>query len=133
MTKTDFIETLDFEVAKSSIAKKLGMKADDLTIRHTKSGDFKINLKNVSGKMSPLFYGASKAVLVTDKLNIKEHKDTFSYEAVVSLDLKNTTGEYKNRIGKLNLNNNRFVFYTNNDIKQAKQKKNEKEPVVKAV
>ena len=117
MTKTDFINTLDFEVAKKSIARKLGINANELEIKSLKSGDFKIDLKNVSGKMCPLFSGAGRAMIVTDKLNIKEHKDNFSYEATVSLDLKNRSGEYKNKIGKINLDNNKLVFSTIDDIK----------------
>ena len=127
MTKTDFINTLDFEIAKNSIARKLGMKADELEIRSSKSGDFKINLKNVSGRMGSIFSGPGKAVIVTDKLNIKENKDdTFSYEANVELDLKNRSGEYRTRIGKINLNKDKFVFYTMNDLKNNRKKKSEK-------
>ena len=126
MTKTDFVSTLDFEVAKTSIARKLGMKADDLDITHSKSGDFKINIKNTSGKMEPFFSGPGRALLVTDKVNIRERKNnTFSYEANIDLNLKNRSGEYKARIGKLNLNNNRFVFNTISDLKNNAKKKKE--------
>lgn len=124
MTKTDFINNLDFEVAKNSIARKLGIKANDLDVRAFKSGNFRINLK--SDKANPLFCGAAKAVLFTDKLNIKENKDeTFSYEANILLDIKNNKGEYISKVGKLNLNKNKFVFYTSNDIKNDRKKKRE--------
>ena len=124
MTKTDFINNLDFEVAKNSIAKKLGIKSTDLDIKPYKSGNFKINLKNVSGNISPLFSGARKAVLITDNLNIKETKDTFSYEANIALNLKNNSGEYISKIGKIGLNRNKFVFYTMNDIKTKNTNRN---------
>lgn len=125
MTKTDFISNLDFEVAKNSIARKLGIKSTDLDIKPSRSGDFKINLKNVSGNMSPLFSGARKAVLTTDNLNIKENKDTYSYEANVTLDLKNSSGEYISKIGKIDLKKDKFVFYTMNDIKNKNTKATE--------
>lgn len=123
MTKTTFINNLDFEVAKDSIAKKLGMKSTDLDMKLSRSGNFKINLKNVSGKMSPLFSEAGKAVLFTDNLHIKENKDTYSYEANISLDLKNRSGEYISKIGKLDLKNDKFVFYTMNDIRKEREKR----------
>lgn len=123
MTKTTFINNLDFEVAKDSIAKKLGIKSTDLDMKLSRSGNFKINLKNVSGKMSPIFSEAGKAVLFTDNLNIKETKDTFSYEANISLDLKNRSGEYISKIGKLNLKNDKFVFYTMKDIKKDRERR----------
>lgn len=126
MTKTDFINSLDFEVAKGSIARKLGMKADDLVIKSSKSGDFRINLKTSSSKIGSLFSGPGRAFLITDNVNIKEYKnDTFSYEANIDLNLKNRSGEYRTRIGKINLNNDRFVFSTLNDIKNKNSKKRE--------
>ncbi|MBQ8218329.1 MAG: hypothetical protein IJZ79_03395 [Bacilli bacterium] len=125
MTKTEFINELDFEAAKVVISKKLGMKAEDLSISSTRSGDFKINLKNISGKLSALFYGARKAILYTDNIHVVEHKDNFSYEAAVWLNLKNGYGEYRTKIGKISLNNNKFVFSTIRDIRNRNKSKNE--------
>lgn len=125
MTKTNFISNLNFEVAKNSIARKLGIKSTDLDIKPSRSGDFRINLKNVSGNMSTLFSGARKAVLTTDNLNIKENKDNYSYEADVTLNLKNSSGEYISKIGKIDLKKDKFVFYTTNDTKNKNNKSTE--------
>ena len=125
MTKTNFISNLNFEVAKNSIARKLGIKSTDLDIKPSRSGDFRINLKNVSGNMSTLFSGARKAVLTTDNLNIKENKDNYSYEADVKLNLKNSSGEYISKIGKIDLQKDKFVFYTTNDTKNKNNKSTE--------
>lgn len=115
MTKTDFINNLDFEVAKTSIARKLGIKPTDLVIKPSRSGDFRIDIKD--SKIGSLLFGTGRAVLTTNNLSIKENKDSYSYDANIHLDLKNRSGEYSSKVGKLNLKNDKFVFYTVKDLK----------------
>ena len=121
MTKTEFINNLDFETAKNSIAKKLGIKSTELDIKLYKSGHFKINLKNASGNISPLFSESKKAILSSDNLNFKENNGT--YEANITIHLKNNFGEYISNIGKIELKKDKFVFYTINDINNNKPNK----------
>lgn len=116
MTKTEFINNLDFEVAKKSIARKLGMNANDLAIKTSKTGNFKIDIKNVSGSIGSLVSGSKKAIILTKDLNIKENNDNFSYSANVDITLKNNSGEYTNNIGTIDLNKNKFIFITNSEL-----------------
>lgn len=120
MTKTDFIRTLDFEAAKASIAKKLGVKTDELVIKASKSGDFKIDLRKVSGKLGKLFSSAGRAMIVTDKVNIRENKESFSYSANIMLNLKNGASEYSSKIGKIDTDNNKFNFHTIDDMRRTR-------------
>jgi len=128
MIKNDFINKLNYESAKTAIARKLGIKADELIIKASKSGDFKIYLNNVSGKTGSLLAGG-RAILVTDQLNIREHKDNYSYEANIWLNLKNRSGEYKSKVGRIKLNNDKFVFYTAEDLKNSRKQKNNEDIV----
>lgn len=123
MTRTEFINGLDFEVAKNTIAKKLGMKADNLSIKPYKSGNFKIDLKNASGAVGSLIKGARRAVITTEDLNIKESNDEFSYKANVNLTLRNNSGEYVSKLGKIDFEKNKFIFSTMNDIKKIRAKR----------
>ena len=123
MTKTDFISTLDFEVAKKSIARKLGIKSTDLNIKPSKSGDFKINLKNCTGNINSLFSGARKAILVTDNLNITDDNNKFYYKANVLLDIKGNNGEYISKVGLIDSKNNKLVFHTLDDMKTTRKRK----------
>ena len=123
MTRTEFINGLDFEVAKNTIARKLGIKPTNLSIKPYKSGNFKIDLKNASGTAGSLTTGAKKAILTTENLDIKENNEEFSYKANVTLNLKNGSGEYTSKIGKIGFEKNKFIFNTINDIKKTRSSK----------
>ena len=118
MTKTEFINKLDFDAAKNVIAKKLGISTDGLIIRPTKSGEFVISLKKVTGDVGSLFSGARSVTLATDNLVIKETKNGCSYVANIRFILKNKAGEYSSNIGRIEVQNNKFVFYTMSDLKK---------------
>ena len=117
MTKSDFIKGLDFETAKTAIAKKLDIAAENISVRPYKSGNFKIDLRNASGVTGSLVNGASKACLITRNLNISKKNKTYSYAAAVDIDLKNRYGEYINKIGQINFDKNKFTFDTITDMK----------------
>lgn len=112
MTKTEFINGLNFEVAKNSIARKLGMKASELSIKPARSGDFRIDIKNASGTIGSLVSGARKAFITTKDLKVTSKDGSFSYSADIDIDLKNKSGEFINTIGKIDLDKNKFVFIT---------------------
>lgn len=112
MTRTEFISGLNFETAKDAIAKKLSIDSNDISVKPYKSGNFKINLKNASGITGSIVNGATKAVLVTDELDISKNNKTYSYTANVNIDLKNNSGEYISRIGQIDFDKNKFVFNT---------------------
>lgn len=117
MTKTDFINGLDFETAKTAIAKKLDIASENISVKPYKSGNFKIDLRNASGVTGSLVNGASKACLITRDLNISKNNKTYSYAAAVDINLKNSHGEYINKIGQINFDKNRFTFDTITDMK----------------
>ena len=138
MTKVEFLKSLDFETAKSAVAKKLGIKPESVTIKTNKNGEFEINLKKAEGSGSYILAGAKKAMVRTLNLEVteavdKENKPTgeFSYAADILVIISNANAEYISTIGKVKLNRNKFVFNTTSEIKAAEKAVAEKTRAVK--
>lgn len=118
MNRTDYVNSLNFEGAKVSIAKKLGINSEEVSIKPYKSGNFKVDLKNTTGNIGSLISGANKAYLTTTNLTIKKNKNKdFYYKADLELDLKNKSGEYVSTIGCIDSSRNKLTFSTANELK----------------
>lgn len=144
MTKAEFLKSLDFESAKTTIARKMSIKPETITVKVSKTGVFEIDLKNANSATGILVSGAKKAVLAVTKVDIGEATDAegkpngvFAYNAEISIIIKNADIEYSAKIGELDFVKNKLIFSTNAEIaaqeKAAKEKqKAEREAAKKA-
>ena len=123
MTKTDFLRSLDFENAKITIARKLNIKPDTLSVKVTKNGVFEIDLKNANNPTGALVHNAKKAILAVTRVDIGEATDkdgkpngVFAYNADITVIIKNNEMEYVAKVGELDFVKNKLIFSTNAEI-----------------
>jgi len=120
MTQNEFIKSLDFESVKNTIARKLSIKPDTLTIKVIKNGVFEIDLKNANNPTGALVNGAKRAVLAVTRTDIGEATDSetgkptgvFAYNADISIIIKNGEMEYTAKVGELDFVKNKLIFST---------------------